>query len=209
MNGGCRTPLEKWPDQTMFPRGWANEKFYMAAVSPQSFPIPGTPTGWTPGTNGLVSGEVVLVSETTQEDVQKYAGKLKGKWILTQAAPDVAAYWNAPATRMTKEELEGMELATPPPLNLAWRRLRDAEGARVARRSRGEADRAVRLVQSQRVLPHGGAAASCQPPPRPRHLRDRRQPRDGSGAVVDHGRHPGGAIQPHGADAREEPDGHD
>ena len=106
--------LEKWPDQTMFPRGWANEKFYMAAVSPQSFPIPGTPTGWTPGTNGLVSGEVVLVSETTQEDVQKYAGKLKGKWILTQAAPDVAAYWNAPATRMTKEELEGMELATPP-----------------------------------------------------------------------------------------------
>jgi carboxypeptidase Q len=106
--------LEKWPDQTMFPRGWANEKFYMAAVAPQSFPIPGTPSGWTPGTNGLVRGEVVLVSETTQEDVQKYAGRLKGKWVLTQAAPDVAAYWTAPATRTTIEELEQMELATPP-----------------------------------------------------------------------------------------------
>jgi hypothetical protein len=106
--------LEKWPDQTMFPRGWANEKFYMVAVSPQTFPIPGTPSGWTPGTNGLVRGDVILVSETAQEDVQKYAGKLKGKWVLTQAAPDVAAYWNPPATRTSTEELERMELATPP-----------------------------------------------------------------------------------------------
>jgi len=106
--------LEKWPDQTMFARGWANEKFYMAAVSPQAFAIPGTPSGWTPGTNGLVRGDVILVSETTQEDVQKYAGKLKGKWVLTQAAPDVAAYWSAPATRTSMEELERMELATPP-----------------------------------------------------------------------------------------------
>ena len=51
--------LEPWGDRNGFDRGWANEKFYMAAVSPQAFPIPGTPTGWTPGTNGLVRGEVV------------------------------------------------------------------------------------------------------------------------------------------------------
>src|SRR4051812_28632885 len=108
--------LEPWADQTMFPRGWANEKFYMAAVSPQSFPIPGTPLAWTPGTNGLTRGEVILVSETTQEDVQKYAGKLEGKWVLTQAAPDVPAYWTAPATRTSIEELQRMELATPPGL---------------------------------------------------------------------------------------------
>src|SRR6185369_16945985 len=102
-----------WGDKNGFDRGWVNEKFYMAAVTPQSFPIPGTPTGWTPGTNGLVRGDVILVTETTQEDVQKYAGKLKGKWVLTQAAPDVAAYWTAPATRNTTEELEDMELGTP------------------------------------------------------------------------------------------------
>jgi carboxypeptidase Q len=105
--------LEKWPDQTLFPRGWANEKFYMAAVSPQPFPIPGTPTAWTPGTSGLVRGDVVLVTETTQEDLQKYAGRLKGKWVLTQPAPDVAALWNPPATRETTEALQRMELSTP------------------------------------------------------------------------------------------------
>lgn len=108
--------LEPWPNRNGFDRGWTNDKFYMAAVSPQAFPIPGTPTGWTPGTNGLVSGEVVLVTETTQEDLQKYAGTLKGKWILSQPAPDVAAYWTAPASRQTPEELARMELAAAPAL---------------------------------------------------------------------------------------------
>ena len=42
--------LEPWADKTnQFARGWTNDKFYMAAVSPQAFPIPGTPTSWTPG----------------------------------------------------------------------------------------------------------------------------------------------------------------
>src|SRR5262245_20788825 len=88
----------------------------MAAVTPQAFPIPGTPTAWTPGTQGLDKGEVVLVTETTQEDLQKYGGKLRGKWILTQAAPDVAAYWNAPSRRYTQEELDRMELGANPGL---------------------------------------------------------------------------------------------
>ncbi|HTM24224.1 MAG TPA: M20/M25/M40 family metallo-hydrolase [Vicinamibacterales bacterium] len=107
--------LEPWTNRNNFERGWQTDKFYMAAVSPQAFPIPGTPTGWTPGTDGLVRGEVVLVAETAPEDLQKYAGTLKGKWILTQPAPDVAAYWNPLATRVTPEELQRMELLTPPP----------------------------------------------------------------------------------------------
>ncbi len=105
------------PASCRFPRGWANEKFYMEAVSPQEFPIPGTPTGWTPGTNGLVRGEVVLVTETAQDELeQKYAGgALKGKWVITSPAPDVAAYWNAPAERHSLEELARMESPEHPP----------------------------------------------------------------------------------------------
>lgn len=45
--------LEPWANQTMFPRGWTNDKFYMAAVSPQAFPMTGMSTAWTPGTKGL------------------------------------------------------------------------------------------------------------------------------------------------------------
>ena len=36
--------LEPWADRGTFAHGWTNDKFYMAAVSPQAFPIPGTPT---------------------------------------------------------------------------------------------------------------------------------------------------------------------
>ena len=55
--GLVNVALEPWADPAnQFAYGWANEKFYMAAVSPQAFPIPGTPTAWTPGTSGLVRG---------------------------------------------------------------------------------------------------------------------------------------------------------
>lgn len=99
------------PPACSFPRGWVNEKFYMSAVAPQQFPISGTPTGWTPGTAGLVRGDVVMVTENTAEELQaKYAGgKLKGKWVITAAAPDVPAYFTAPGKRYTKEELEKMD----------------------------------------------------------------------------------------------------
>src|SRR5215211_3039878 len=62
--------LEPWADKNnQFAYGWTNDKFYLAAVSPQAFPIPGTPIAWTPGTAGLVRGDVALVTETTQEDL--------------------------------------------------------------------------------------------------------------------------------------------
>ncbi|HET7697210.1 MAG TPA: M20/M25/M40 family metallo-hydrolase [Vicinamibacterales bacterium] len=112
--GLTNVALEPWVDRSSFTNGWTNDKFYMAAVSPQAFPIPGTPTAWTPGTSGLVRGEVALVPETTPEDLKKHAGQLKGKWILTQAPPDVPAFWTPQASRQTAEELQRLELATNP-----------------------------------------------------------------------------------------------
>ncbi len=106
--------LEPWTDRSRIPRGWTNDKFYMAVVAPQAFPIAGTPAAWTPGTNGPARGDVMVVTETSLEDLEKYKGKLRGKWILTQAAPDVPALWTAPASRRTTEELERLALVTQP-----------------------------------------------------------------------------------------------
>jgi hypothetical protein len=51
-----------------------------------------------------------MVTETTEQELTtKYAGKLRGKWVISADAPDVAAYWNALAKRYTKEELENMD----------------------------------------------------------------------------------------------------
>ena len=85
--------MEPWTDQTRFPRGWVNEKFYLAAVSPQAFPMTGMSSGWSPGTNGPIRGEAVLITTTDPAEIQKLAGTLRGKFVLTQAAPDVAAFW--------------------------------------------------------------------------------------------------------------------
>lgn len=112
--GLVNVKVEPWVNRNGFERGWANEKFYLAVVAPEKFPIPGTPTGWTPGTNGLVSGDVVLVTAATEEELAPFKGKLKGKWVITQAAPDVAAYWTAPASRYTADELAALE-AWPAP----------------------------------------------------------------------------------------------
>ncbi|MCU0252018.1 MAG: M20/M25/M40 family metallo-hydrolase [Vicinamibacterales bacterium] len=112
--GLVNVKIEPWANRNGFERGWTNDKFYLAAVAPEKFPIPGTPTAWTPGTDGLVSGEVVMVTATTEADLAAYKGKLQGKWVLTQAPPDVAAYWKAPATRYTREELDALE-AWPAP----------------------------------------------------------------------------------------------
>jgi len=112
--GLTKVAMEPWDNRRGFDRGWSNDKFYLAAVSPQSFPIVGTPTAWTPGTQGLVRGDAIVFTATNEEELAPYKGKLKGKWVLMGAAPDVAAWWTAPAHRETAEELEAMELATPP-----------------------------------------------------------------------------------------------
>jgi hypothetical protein len=111
--GLTNVAMEPWANRRGFDRGWSNDKFYMAAVSPQAFPIVGTPTAWTPGTNGLVRADVVLVTATNEEELAQYKGKLRGKWVLAGAAPDVPAYWTAPSHRYTAEELDAIELGTP------------------------------------------------------------------------------------------------
>jgi carboxypeptidase Q len=106
--------IEPWANQNGFERGWTNDKFYMQATAPERFPIPGTPTAWTPGTNGLASGEAVLMTATTEEELAAFKGKLKGKWVMVVAAPDVAAFWEPRARRYTADSLAALELNPSP-----------------------------------------------------------------------------------------------
>ena len=113
--GLANVAIEPWTNRNGFERGWTNDKFYMQVTAPERFPVPGTPTAWTPGTNGLVSGEAVLVTATTEEDLAQFKGRLKGKWVLIVPAPDVAAFWDARAKRFKNEDLIAMELQPPAP----------------------------------------------------------------------------------------------
>ena len=72
-----------------FGKGWSLVRFSAHLVEPQIQPLIGFPKAWTPGTNGLVTADVVQVSIHSEADFDQYRGKLAGKVVLTQPARDV------------------------------------------------------------------------------------------------------------------------
>ncbi len=119
--GYSSAALEPWPvDPTGtnngFPRGWENRKFYLAATTPNAFPISGMSIAWTPGTPGLVAGDCVIVVETDEKELnEKYDGKLHGKWVLGQEPIVMGAQWEPVARRHTRETLDALETPARPP----------------------------------------------------------------------------------------------
>jgi carboxypeptidase Q len=103
--GLTNVKLETWGP---FGRGWSNERSYVGMLKPYSFPLIAYARAWTPGTNGLIKGEAVLVVINTPEDMEDCRGKLRGKFILTSTASNLPALFRAPGTRFTDQELEQM-----------------------------------------------------------------------------------------------------
>jgi carboxypeptidase Q len=96
-----------------FGRGWSNDKFYAMATTPGgSFPIIGMSSAWTPGTSGLVSGDAVHAIVETEEDLAKFKGQLKGKFVLTAPMREVPALWTPPAQRYTEDQLAAIQSET-------------------------------------------------------------------------------------------------
>ena len=96
-----------------FGRGWSNEKFYAMATTPGgSFPLIGMSQVWTPGTNGLISGDAISAIVESPDDFAKYKGQLKGKIVLTTGPRDVLPVWNPPASRYTVDQLRELEAET-------------------------------------------------------------------------------------------------
>jgi len=77
--------LEPWGP---FGRGWSNERFSAQVISPRTFPLIAYPKAWTPGTNGPVTADAVFALIAKEEDMAKYHGQLKGKFVLTTAVPE-------------------------------------------------------------------------------------------------------------------------
>jgi hypothetical protein len=88
-----------------FGRGWANERFHAQMIEPQGFPLLAFPKAWTPGTNGPVTAEAVMVSIEKEEDFAKYQGKLAGKVVMASPLREFKAYFESPVRRFTEKEL--------------------------------------------------------------------------------------------------------
>ena len=76
---GISAHQEKWGP---FGRGWTYTRFSAHMIEPQSTPLIGAPLAYTPGTNGPVSGDAMIVAINNEADFAKYKGMLKGKMVL-------------------------------------------------------------------------------------------------------------------------------
>ena len=104
--------IEKAAD---FPRGgWDNLKTYAAMTAPYYSHFMATPKAWSGSTNGLVKGEVVLLNINTEEDINKYKGKLAGKIVLMPETSKYEMQFTPFATRHTTESLDQL-VADPRP----------------------------------------------------------------------------------------------
>ncbi|WP_410220345.1 M28 family metallopeptidase [Pedobacter sp.] len=103
--------LEAWGD---FGKGWQVDKYYAATTKPFYRPIIGYPKAWTPGTNGPIKSEVILIKADTVTDLNKYKGKLAGKIVMIESVaiqplknsytPDVVRYTDEKLAEMAAQQ---------------------------------------------------------------------------------------------------------
>ncbi|HEY3742614.1 MAG TPA: M20/M25/M40 family metallo-hydrolase [Bryobacteraceae bacterium] len=95
--------LEKWGP---FGQSWRYTHFSAHLIEPQYQPLIGFPLAWTPGTNGVVTGEPVMAIIKTEADFDKFKGKLKGKIVMSEDPKPIAMITAPMARRLTDEDLQ-------------------------------------------------------------------------------------------------------
>ena len=96
--GADSVALDPWK----FGRGWTRGPMTLRMLAPQQRELLGASWGWSPGTNGPLAGDVVLMDARTPNEFDKrFAGKLRGKWVLLGDAQPVV---NAADPLVTHED---------------------------------------------------------------------------------------------------------
>jgi hypothetical protein len=96
-----------------FGQGWTIERFSAHLVEPQTQALIGQPRWNSPSTNGPVLSDVVHVRATSEADLAKYQGQLRGKIVVMQPARAVRLLDGRVVLRMSEQEWT--EAMTPPP----------------------------------------------------------------------------------------------
>lgn len=100
---------EKWGP---FGRGWSYSRYSAHLVEPAAQPLIGFPFAWSPGTNGAITGEVVLAPMREAADFERYKGKLKGKIVLLDQPRTTPLLTTPLGRRFSAAELEELAAAS-------------------------------------------------------------------------------------------------
>ena len=140
-----------------FGRGWSNEKVSARVVSPTPYPLIAYSGAWSPGTNGPVTGDAMIVRIDSAPDFEKYRGKIAGKWLLMTPAPTVQPHFNALARRWSDAQLDSMSALEPQAPGQGF------GGGRGGQGGGGFANRAQFLSQRAAFIVAEGAAGELRP----------------------------------------------
>jgi len=99
---GISAHQEKWGP---FGRGWTYTRFSAQMLEPTPVPLIGAPLAYTPGTNGPVSGDAMIVAIASEADFAKYKGMLKGKMVLLGPGRELQMSLQPLAQRRTDTDL--------------------------------------------------------------------------------------------------------
>lgn len=109
--GVANARLEPWG---YFGRGWTNDRMSVQVVAPTSYPVIAYAAAWTPGTNGKVTAEVVMLQADSAPDLEKYRGKLKGAVVMFAPPRALAPRFTPDANRWAETTLDSLSRLGPP-----------------------------------------------------------------------------------------------
>lgn len=115
-----------WLESWKFGRSWERGPMTLSMLAPHRRQLIGFSWAWAPGTPGPLAGDVMLVDARTEvEFAQRFAGKLKGKYVLTSVPLRI---WNPDGPAMTSRDsarMDSLKQASVPestPEAVAYRR---------------------------------------------------------------------------------------
>lgn len=138
--GLVNASIEPWGD---FGKGWQQERCYVAMTAPYYFPIIAVPRAWTGSTPGkkMIKQEVVLIKAKDTLELMQYAGKLKGKIVMTWSTTQLKPSFEADGERFADSTLEKMANAAGTPAANRPNRPQMDSATRAAFLSRGAVQR--------------------------------------------------------------------
>jgi carboxypeptidase Q len=140
---GCENVhVEGW---TPLIKGWELKRYSANVIGKQVFPLLSYPRAWSPGTNGMVTGDVVYVDAGTDSALEQVRGKLKGKFVLLGEPREVKVPFAPLAVRETEASL--LELANADVSRPRRRRIEQSPEAR--NRAQFESRRLQMLVKER------------------------------------------------------------
>lgn len=132
--------VEPWGD---FGKGWQQERCYVAMTAPYYFPVVAVPRAWTGSTPGkkMIKEDVVLIKAKDTLELMQYAGKLKGKIVMTWSTTQLKPSFEADGERFADSTLEKMANAAGAPAANRPNRPQMDSATRAAFLSRGAEQR--------------------------------------------------------------------